>query len=451
MLPLRSVKLFTQFLLLFEAIAPNFLFVGANEANSNGIDGFTGDESTGPTNKVTNYSEVDTAGTEPTECPAESLACVRPNHTNAEMIAMAIESAPSKQMRVTEIYQYLMDKFEFFRNGGDCWKKSVRYVLSRRHRFAMVPGKKKKVYWTLSEYIDTITPVPTFAKPTRRSRRQFSEMDSTACPPENSVCTKPNYYMWELITMAINSTPSKRMKLAEIYNYISDNFEYYRNQGNCWRKTVRWTLTVNKRFNKTPGDEKSYGSFWILSNQTDNVTYKSAKPTISTTPTMTTQASSHQEQAQNASLGSSDFLVIRPSSTFIDKTLWVKTFWATGAQKFWYVTAPPRYGKSTLTSMMRYFFSVKKLENSDSSRKENLETVRQNFKATNLYLRERSFFDEHFQRYPVMFFDFKPLADVTDEATFEAKFCDILCEMYVRAMVASEKERDGPSVEKIAI
>ena len=103
--------------------------------------------------------------------------------------------------------------------------------------------------------------------------------------------------MWELITMAINSTPSKRMKLAEIYNYISDNFEYYRNQGNCWRKTVRWTLTVNKRFNKTPGDEKSYGSFWILSNQTDNVTYKSAKPTISTTPTMTTQASSHQEQA----------------------------------------------------------------------------------------------------------------------------------------------------------
>lgn len=49
---------------------------------------------------------------------------------------------------------------------------------------------------------------------------------------------KPPYSYVNLITFAINSTPKKRMTLNEIYQWISDNFHYYRRVGNGW-KVVR--------------------------------------------------------------------------------------------------------------------------------------------------------------------------------------------------------------------
>lgn len=46
---------------------------------------------------------------------------------------------------------------------------------------------------------------------------------------------KPPYSYVNLITFAINSTPKKRMTLNEIYQWISDNFHYYRRIGNGWK------------------------------------------------------------------------------------------------------------------------------------------------------------------------------------------------------------------------
>lgn len=46
---------------------------------------------------------------------------------------------------------------------------------------------------------------------------------------------KPPYSYVNLITFAINSTPKKRMTLNEIYQWISDNFHYYRRVGNGWK------------------------------------------------------------------------------------------------------------------------------------------------------------------------------------------------------------------------
>ena len=48
---------------------------------------------------------------------------------------------------------------------------------------------------------------------------------------------KPPYSYVNLITFAINSNPKKRMTLNEIYQWISDNFHYYRNAGNGWKVT----------------------------------------------------------------------------------------------------------------------------------------------------------------------------------------------------------------------
>lgn len=48
---------------------------------------------------------------------------------------------------------------------------------------------------------------------------------------------KPPYSYANLITFAVNSAPSKRMTLNEIYQWICDNFPYYNTAGNGWKVT----------------------------------------------------------------------------------------------------------------------------------------------------------------------------------------------------------------------
>ncbi|MEQ2250673.1 Forkhead box protein J3 [Ilyodon furcidens] len=46
---------------------------------------------------------------------------------------------------------------------------------------------------------------------------------------------KPPYSYASLITFAINGSPRKRMTLSEIYQWICDNFPYYREAGSGWK------------------------------------------------------------------------------------------------------------------------------------------------------------------------------------------------------------------------
>ncbi len=55
---------------------------------------------------------------------------------------------------------------------------------------------------------------------------------------------KPPYSYANLITFAINSHERKKMTLNEIYNWICENFPYYREAGNGWK--VNRFLFVNK-------------------------------------------------------------------------------------------------------------------------------------------------------------------------------------------------------------
>ena len=51
---------------------------------------------------------------------------------------------------------------------------------------------------------------------------------------------KPPYSYANLITFAINSTTKKKMTLSEIYQWISENFPYYKDAGNGWK--VGWQM-----------------------------------------------------------------------------------------------------------------------------------------------------------------------------------------------------------------
>lgn len=53
---------------------------------------------------------------------------------------------------------------------------------------------------------------------------------------------KPPYSYASLITFAINSSPKKKMTLSEIYQWICDNFPYYREAGSGWKVRIYLNL-----------------------------------------------------------------------------------------------------------------------------------------------------------------------------------------------------------------
>ena len=55
---------------------------------------------------------------------------------------------------------------------------------------------------------------------------------------------KPPYSYANLISFAINSSQKKKMTLSEIYQWICDNFPYYKDAGNGWKVCIRLSVTV---------------------------------------------------------------------------------------------------------------------------------------------------------------------------------------------------------------
>ena len=56
---------------------------------------------------------------------------------------------------------------------------------------------------------------------------------------------KPPYSYSNLISFAINSSSKKKMCLAEIYQWICENFPYYKQAGNGWK--VNFSKVICKK------------------------------------------------------------------------------------------------------------------------------------------------------------------------------------------------------------
>jgi len=68
---------------------------------------------------------------------------------------------------------------------------------------------------------------------------------------------KPPYSFSVLIFMAIESSPKQRLPVKKIYEWIADQFPFYKQAPKGWRNSVRHNLSLNRCFRKVDKVEYS--------------------------------------------------------------------------------------------------------------------------------------------------------------------------------------------------
>lgn len=81
---------------------------------------------------------------------------------------------------------------------------------------------------------------------------------------QNADEPKPQHSYIGLIAMAILGSAESKLVLSDIYQFILDNYPYFRTRGPGWRNSIRHNLSLNDCFVKAGRSANGKGHYWAI-------------------------------------------------------------------------------------------------------------------------------------------------------------------------------------------
>ncbi|XP_060075332.1 forkhead box protein F1-B-like [Ylistrum balloti] len=119
----------------------------------------------------------------------------KPPYSYIALIVMAVQASPNKRCTLSEIYQFLQQRFPFFRGAYQGWKNSVRHNLSLNECFIKLPkglGRPGKGhYWTIDPAAEFMFEEGSFRRRPRGFRRKCQALKPFGMLGVNSMGGNP--------------------------------------------------------------------------------------------------------------------------------------------------------------------------------------------------------------------------------------------------------------------